>query len=189
MKDTTAIILAGGKSSRLGEDKGLALLNNIPMIQYIIRVFEDMNLPILIIANNNQYQQFGYPVFKDIVSEKGPAGGILTALTHSTTNLNIIVSCDTPFVSKELFNYLLQNHKTPISYASFQNKKHPLIGIYEKIVLSTFEKNIHENRLKIGFILKELNATEIIVSEEVAKNNGRCFTNINTKEELNKAKI
>ena len=79
----TGIILAGGKSSRMGEDKGLLLLNNIPMIQYIINVFDTLKIPVMIIANNDNYKQFHLPVYTDIVKDKGPAGGILSALTFS----------------------------------------------------------------------------------------------------------
>ena len=98
----TAIILAGGKSSRMGSDKGLVLLNGKPMISYIIEILKKMQIPIIIISNNENYKQFGLPVFADIIKEKGPLGGIYTGLKNSKTESNIIVSCDVPFYQIEL---------------------------------------------------------------------------------------
>ncbi len=81
----TGIILAGGKSSRMGEDKGLVLLNGKPMIQYVIEALKGVVSDIIIISNNASYNKFGIPVYPDIIKDKGPVGGIFTGLHHSKT--------------------------------------------------------------------------------------------------------
>ena len=103
----TGVILAGGKSSRMGTDKGLLELNGKPLIQYAIDTLKSIGLEIIIISNNSDYEQFGFPVYPDIIPDKGPIGGVYTALSYSSTEKNLIVSCDTPFLSKKLLNYLI----------------------------------------------------------------------------------
>ena len=61
----TGIILAGGKSSRMGEDKGLVLLNGKPMIQYVIEALKEVVSDIIIISNNASYNKFRVPVYSD----------------------------------------------------------------------------------------------------------------------------
>ena len=84
MNAITGVILAGGKSSRMGFDKGLAILNGKPMIQYVIDVFEKLGLDIIIISNSPGYETFGYPIYNDLIPEKGPVGGIYTCLLYTS---------------------------------------------------------------------------------------------------------
>lgn len=185
--DITAIILAGGKSSRMGSDKGLLCLNGTPMISHIIYVLEEMKLPIIIISNNIEYNQFGYPVYEDIIKEKGPAGGILTGLSNSTTETNLVISCDSPFISAELLNFLLKNHDTnTITFPKHNDKIHPLIGVYSKNCYTTFEKSIEQNNLKIREIIKSLHPQIINLEESLIPNISRNLSNINNPSELKK---
>ena len=103
----TGIILAGGKSSRMGEDKGLVLLNGKPMIQYVIEALKEVVSDIIIISNNASYNKFRVPVYSDIIKDKGPVGGIYTGLYHSTTELNFCISCDVPMISSDFIFWLL----------------------------------------------------------------------------------
>ena len=103
----TGIILAGGKSSRMGEDKGLVLLNGKPMIQYVIEALKEVVSDIIIISNNASYNKFRIPVYADLIKDKGPVGGIYTGLYHSTTELNFCISCDVPMISSDFILWLL----------------------------------------------------------------------------------
>jgi len=184
--NATGIILAGGKSSRMGEDKGLMLLDGIPMVEHIIQVFKHLNLPILIISNNEKYQQFGFPVFPDLVTEKGPAGGILTALSKTKTLINIIVSCDTPFVTEELILFLFKQHQNyQVTYPVHENRAHPLIGIYEKETFQYFQESIDVGELKLRTILKKAKINRVKLPSSFFLNKKNCLANINTREELN----
>lgn len=182
--DVNGIILAGGKSSRMGSDKGLIHLNGKPMIQYIIETMESLNLPILIIANNEEYLKFGYPVYPDLIPELGPVGGIYTALSKTNASKNIIVSCDTPFVSKLLLELLIiESENEMVTVAEYENRIHPLIGVYDKNALEVFRNSIEKNQLKMQLINKELNVKIIPLTGETDLN-AMVFNNINTKEEL-----
>ena len=91
MKKIEAFILAGGKSSRMGADKGLIDLDGSPMIQSTIDVLELLDIPVNIIANNGAYIKLGQPIYEDILQDKGPLGGIYTALAKAKTDRVIIL--------------------------------------------------------------------------------------------------
>jgi molybdopterin-guanine dinucleotide biosynthesis protein A len=176
----TAFILAGGKSSRMGTDKGLTFFKGEPMIQSIINCLEKLNLPIVIVTQNQKYQQFGLPIISDLVKEKGPIGGIHTALTHTTTEKNIIVSCDTPNLDSSIFKELIDNANGTITIAKHKNRTHPLIGIYYKKDAIHFTNALNKNELKLGDLLNKLSAKSINFDKKPDK----IFRNINTKLEL-----
>lgn len=181
----TAIILAGGKSSRMGSDKGLVLLNGKPMISYIIEILKKMQIPIIIISNNENYKQFGLPVFADIIKEKGPLGGIYTGLKNSKTESNIIVSCDVPFLSNRIIELLInKDNGYPISVVQSNGKTHPLIGLYSKKIVKKLFDTILMEKLKVRSFIEEfpLNTIELDKQEILEYENE--IRNINTQEEL-----
>ncbi len=180
--DLTTIILAGGKSSRMGEDKGLMLFEAKPMIQYIIDTVKPLTKNIIIIANNNDYQKFGYPVFEDVIKDKGPLAGILTGLQKSTTDKNLILSCDVPFANKQLLDLLISNaHNAKVIIPEKEKRTHQLIGIYDKSCIPTFKTEVDNNRLKMKLAIEKLNY-KIIDANHI---DAQVFHNINTKEDVN----
>ena len=126
-------ILAGGLSSRMGEDKGLLLVKDKAMITYVIEQMKPLFDNLVIVSNNPTYQKFGLEVIPDVIKNIGPAGGIYTALTHSDANMNFIVSCDMPFITKNAIDFMIKNsHYSPIVLAENQGKVEPLFGLYSK---------------------------------------------------------
>ncbi len=105
----TAIILSGGKSTRMGTEKGLTKLNGKFLIEHIVDVVKKVTDEIIIVANSSDYDVFGYKVFSDINKNCGQMGGIYTGLYYSKTKKNIVLSCDIPFVSSEAVKYILDN--------------------------------------------------------------------------------
>ena len=76
--DITGIILSGGKSLRMGQDKGLMSLDGKFMIEHVIDHIKPLCKQILISANQEEYHKFGYPVVRDEIKDIGPAGGIVS---------------------------------------------------------------------------------------------------------------
>ena len=177
----TAIILAGGKSIRMGEDKGLMFLNGKPMIQHVIDVVQALTHRIIIISNNSDYKKFNYPIFNDSVKNKGPLGGLLTGLENSTTAKNLVLSCDAPYVNKALIELLLFNSKNYDVVIPIKDKQtHQLIGVYDKNCLPILKKKIANNNLKIKTAIQEMNY-KIIDANHI---DTHVFHNINTKEDV-----
>lgn len=182
MEQVSIYILAGGKSSRMGSDKGLLMLNGKPMIQYIIDTVTNLNGSVAIISNNEAYASFGLPVYPDLIENKGPVGGIYTALSNSTTDLNLILSCDTPFISLKLIQSLIQNSKNvDVCIPSFKGRVHPLIGVYKTRTITSFKNSLAANSLKLMEVNQKLNMLTVKVESEFDQIE---LTNLNTKSDL-----
>ena len=105
----TAIILAGGKSSRMGTDKGLLDFEGNKLIQHVIDNVKSSCEEILVVSNNDGYNSLGYPVVKDRFLNRGPLGGIHAGLSITKTNWNFVIGCDMPFAEKHFIAYLLSH--------------------------------------------------------------------------------
>ena len=181
----TGIILAGGKSSRMGEDKGLVLLNGKPMIQYVIEALKEVVSDIIIISNNASYNKFRIPVYADIIKDKGPVGGIYTGLYHSKTQLNFCISCDVPMISSDFILWLLKRSgNASITLPMYKDKIHQMIGVYSKQVLSNFKESTEKEHLKLSQVNKDMACEIIDIEKEYANFDELIFSNINTKNEL-----
>lgn len=181
----TGIILAGGKSSRMGEDKGLVLLNGKPMIQYVIEALKEVVSNIIIISNNASYNKFCVPVYSDLIKDKGPVGGIYTGLYHSTTELNFCISCDVPMISSDFIFWLLnKSGNASITLPMYKDKIQQMIGVYSKQVLSNFKESTEKEHLKLSQVNKDMACEIIDIEKEYANFDELIFSNINTKNEL-----
>lgn len=179
--ETTAIILAGGNSSRMGEDKGLMLINGQPMIQHIIDTVKGVVENIIIVSNNGAYTKFGYPVVEDEVKGKGPLGGIYTGLLHTTTDRNIVLSCDVPYVNANLLNLLISHSsESDITIPQKNGVTHQLIGVFTKACIITFKNALDDNQLKLKQIFQKMKLNIVDASHF----NEYLFTNINQKDDL-----
>lgn len=181
MEDKTGIILAGGESSRMGEDKGLMSLEGKPMIQYVIDVVLTQTDQICIISNNSDYQIFGWPVHTDLVKGKGPLGGIVTGLSASRTRQNWILSCDSPFITEDLLVMLMnQLNGFDAAIPEKLNRTHPLIAAYDLSALPTYKVALNQDNLKLSEANKSLNINYFDANQFDVRN----FKNINAREDL-----
>ena len=181
IEDISIIILAGGKSSRMGEDKGLMTLYDKPMVEFVIDVARNITDHILIISNNSNYKKFGFPVFKDIEKNKGPMGGIHTGLSRSDKYKNLVLSCDVPYVSEELLRFLyLQSEHKDITLPVHADRSHQLMGYYTKDCIPVFEKMMKEDNLKIRNTFDKLRV-HLVDCDQFPEN---IFRNINSKQDV-----
>jgi molybdopterin-guanine dinucleotide biosynthesis protein A len=183
--EITGIVLAGGKSSRMGKDKGLINLNGEKMVNYSINTLKPICNNIIIISNNDDYDGLGYPVYKDIYKNQGPLAGIHTGLTNSETEKNIILSCDSPFVPTDLLKHLIDNsNEFDAVVPKYYNRLYPLTAVYNKACINVFENCIKEDKLKVKKAIELVNSNVIELSSNLDFVNDKMFTNINTLAEL-----
>ncbi|WP_298312742.1 molybdenum cofactor guanylyltransferase [uncultured Aquimarina sp.] len=177
----TGIILAGGKSSRMGQDKGLKLHNGKPFIQHIIQAIETITNKILIITGSADYQTFGYPCIADIIPDQGPVGGIYTGLKYTKTTQNLVLSCDVPFVKPVVLTNLISEYEPNYDVITYEDI--PLITLYHKSVERTFFESIQKRRLSLRKTLSKLKVKSIPIEESVAP----YVKNINTHQQYKEA--
>lgn len=187
MDDLSIYILAGGKSRRMGQDKGLIDLLGKPMIKHLLDRVSILNLPIKIVAHNEDYKQFGFPVIKDIIPEKGPIGGLFTALSDAVSRYVLLMSCDMPFLRLEFINALIEQKKdNTIVISELHNKILPFPGIYPVNLLQVIQLHLQNDRLKFQkFILNSAHMR--LKLEEGYQNHLEIFQNINSPQDREKA--
>lgn len=187
METLTVFILCGGKSTRMQSEKGLVLFQDKPFIEHIIQAILPITDQIKLITASKEYDYLAYEKIPELILDKGPLGGIYTALSHSETEFNLILSCDIPLISTELLQELISKHtkEAGITVFASESKTHPLIGIYSKNIVSTIKEAIDANELKIMDLLAKL--PHQIINIEESEN--FPLTNINSADELNDLNI
>jgi len=184
-KKITGIVLAGGKSSRMGCDKGMVQLNEKKFIEHILAAIVPNVNDIIIVANNKNYSSLGYKVYEDLIKDCGPLGGIYTGLVNSQTENNIIVSCDIPFISSDLIKYIIENiGKAEVAVPVFKGNTEPLCAVYTKRTTTEIYNLIMGGELKIRNVLRRFITKEIHVTKRLKFYDDKLLVNINTPEEL-----
>ena len=182
-KHISVYILCGGKSSRMQTEKGLVVFNNKPFIEWILEAVKPISNHIYLITENTDYSVYNYPLVADIHKDKGPVGGIHTALSHTKTQQNLILSCDIPMISTHIINRYLINSKvinSNITFVSDSTRDYPLIGMYSTNNLQKFETAIQQNHLKLMHLIQSSTYHRI----QVASRDFEALYNINTHDEL-----
>lgn len=188
----TAIILAGGKSSRIGsdQDKALLKLNGKRLIDIVISKLKYLvGDDIIIVAPPEKYPLYKQ-VIPDLFYQKGLLVGLYSGLKASASQYNLVVGCDMPFLKVELLRYmggkLDSNHIIIPRYA--KSYIEPLCAIYSKDCLDVMKRNIEAGILSIKRILPYLKV-RYIEEEEIKRVDPdfNSFFNINYKEDLIRA--
>lgn len=177
-----AYVLAGGKSIRMGKDKGLVLFNGQPMISYVLKALYETGISVNIIANNEGYEKFGVPVFSDLVEEKGPLGGLFTAFSYTNAKDVLLMSCDMPLVTSEAIKQLLDKaENNQIIVPTVEGRVNPLFALYPLSLKQEVEERIIGGRLKMTDLILENKHTLV---PSIARDNPGVFRNVNNEEEL-----
>lgn len=183
----TGIILAGGKSSRMGTDKALLTLNGKSFLEYCSEIVQPLCNEIIISSSNIKHQLPETKRVEDIYTEKGPLGGLHASLLVSTNDIHICLSVDTPFIQTAFFQWLLDQQKgTNSFFIKESGRYHPLIGVFHKNALVTIENALKNNQLRSSEVIESIEHNWQH-AEIYPDYHFEMFTNINTQEEYNKA--
>ena len=183
----TAIILAGGKSSRMGADKGLVELNGIKMIDRVLQNVTSVLSEVVISINLAGYDGLGYPVVRDLYKNCGPLGGIHAGLKHTETPWNLVLACDLPFISGDFLRFLLSNIAPADAVVPVHDKlAEPLCALYHKSSLPKIESLLLKQEFKMQNALKILDSKFVVVPEDLF-DASLIFKNINTAQDLSAA--
>jgi len=181
-KNITGIILAGGKSTRMGADKGFILLNEKPFVQYSIDALQPLVSEIMIVSDNPDYDTLGLKRINDITKDAGPVAGISSGLEASSTEYNLILSCDIPLITSEILKNLINeiDDTSEIIQVESNGKTMPLIALYKRQVKDTFNKLLVADERRLRVAIKTCNSKNIILEKE----HEFCTMNVNTKNDL-----
>lgn len=178
----TGIILAGGKSSRMGQDKGLLLLDQKPFVQYSIDALRPLVSEILIVTDNPLYDAFNCKRVSDITKNAGPIAGIYSGLQASSTGLNLILSCDIPLISPKILRKLIDSYDNSAEIIQIESngKTMPLIALYKTQVKTTFNQLLQANERRLRMAVKACKTKNVVLEKE----NALFTTNVNTPNDF-----
>ena len=155
----SCVIFAGGKSSRMGQDKSLLPFggyNSLAEYQYrrLSKLFDN----VYISAKENKFG-FKAPVIEDSASESvfAPTAGFEAMFRELEDERVFVLSVDTPFVNEKEIRLLLENDSADLDavIAKTASGSHPMCGIYHRSLLPSFETMLQEDNHRLGQLLKK----------------------------------
>jgi molybdopterin-guanine dinucleotide biosynthesis protein A len=200
-ENVVGIVLAGGKSSRMGgEDKCLKLLGGKPILARVLDRLTPQVSDVAINANGEaaRFAPFGLPVLADSVTGyAGPLAGMHAGLawarrSHPTARYVVTVAADTPFFPLDLVRRFLRelaDGQTPL-VARSASGVHPVIGLWPVAIAPALEAALEEGLRKVGDWTRQQGATEVFFPPvELGGATVDPFFNINRPEDLAAADV
>lgn len=185
-KVLTGIILAGGKSQRMGTDKGLVCFSGKPLVQYAIELLSPFCNRILISSNNPGYERFGFEVVGDEYKDAGPMAGIASCLKLSKTDGNLVVSCDMPLLDPVVIKTILENVKenTFVVPTDSQGRAEPLCAFYRRSSIDIMQELIRAGSYRMTALFIHAPVRFVSPGDYPEKYNIQWFANFNSMEDL-----
>jgi len=197
--ENSAIVLAGGSSSRIGEDKGLVELSNKPLITHVLEKTENLvNEKMVVVRSKVQAEKYArvldsnVHVVIDKVEIHSPLAGAITGLESCSGEYSLLLSCDTPLVSRDVLKLLLELCITknaaiprwPNCYIE------PLQAAYcSKAALRAANDSLCASNLKLQGMIDKLRNVRYISTLVLQQLNPdlTTFFNVNTVSDLKRA--
>ena len=148
----TAIIMAGGKSKRMGRDKSMLLINGEPVIKHIYEQLLPHFDQVLVSSDNvSKYTFLGARVVPDEVTGKGPLIGIASAIRVSANDANFVIACDIPQIDISFVQQMVKKSKgfDAVMPKTGPSKYEPLFAVYKKSTLAAIDRSIAAGNYKI----------------------------------------
>lgn len=187
----TGVVLAGGRSTRMGTNKAVLDVGGVRLIDGAVATLRGIFREVLIIANDPApYAGLGLRVVPDLVPEKGSLGGLYTGVAAASYPHAFCMACDMPFANPALIRFLAdlaegQDAVVPRTREGVQ----PLHAVYGRGCLPVMRRQIEADRLKIDGILEGLRV-RYVDEEELRPYDPELlsFWNLNTRDELELAR-
>ncbi|HKX51734.1 MAG TPA: NTP transferase domain-containing protein [Candidatus Binatia bacterium] len=188
--DFTAVILTGGKSSRMGRPKALLPFGNEPLIDHLVRRLEQKFKRVVVVAAPGQeLPPLAATVVRDEVAYQGPVGGIYYGLKATSGTGAFVTSCDAPFLNLPLISFLtaqISNHDVVVPY--WQGRFQPLHAVYRRSVVPLLEEQLERGELRPIFLYDKVR-TRKVGEEEIRRFDpeGLSFLNMNAPDDYAQA--
>jgi molybdopterin-guanine dinucleotide biosynthesis protein A len=190
----TGILLAGGKSRRMGEDKRFLHVGGQPLFERSLTILRALfSKVIVVIAQDSAPLHAEVPVVRDLVPDCGSLGGLYTGLKHASTQHVFVVACDMPFLNPQAVQYVVNvKADADIVMAQRESGLQPMHALYSKWCLPVIEEMIGAHHLKIHELAAHSSLNVRLISKaelSLVDPDGRSFLNVNTPSDLKAARM
>ncbi|MDO8804301.1 MAG: molybdenum cofactor guanylyltransferase [Elusimicrobiota bacterium] len=184
-----AIVLCGGKSSRMGFDKAFLKAGGKTLVERQLEALGGRFRKIILATNSPEKYRLPSRVEKvaDGVPGLGPIGGLAAALERSDSKYNFTVACDMPFVSQDLAAYMAGSVKNGYQAVVpfYRGEYQPLCAVYSRDCLGEIREALARNRLKLVRLFSRLKVRKVSMRELKTFGDPEIyFRNINTPGDL-----
>ena len=197
----SCIILCGGQSRRMGQDKGSMIIQDKPMIKHILSTLNHHIDEAIIVLNDksrvDRYSEFinsndySYQItfLEDKIKNKGPLPGIMTGLGKINSNYALVLPCDSPYVSEKyietIFSQIDVNYQAIVPYHDETNRlktSEPLHSIYKKEIIADIEKLVNDDILHIKGLIEKIDTKFVLIDNK--KIEKKEFRNLNRPDDI-----
>jgi molybdopterin-guanine dinucleotide biosynthesis protein A len=192
----SAYVLAGGGSTRFGQDKALAKIAGRPMILRMRDLLQESGFAVNVVADPQKYTHLGIAALPDTWPGEGPLGGIVTALHHSEIaepprEWNLVVSCDMPFLTADWLRFLAaraQKSTAQVVLPQSDYSLEPLCACYHIGAKNALHQAFEAGVRRVTQALKQV-PTEVLDAADWKRfdSSGSLFWNMNTAADYNEA--
>lgn len=190
ISDASAVVLAGGKSSRMGRPKSLLLFDGAPLIVHIVRALKNMFAETVVVAAPDQeLPDLPATLVRDEVAYQGPVGGIYYGLKAAAGEFCFVTSCDVPFLNPALIS-LLTSHisRYDVVVPFWENRYQPLHAVYHTSVLPLLKEQLDREELRPVYLFDKVRTRKIGEDEiRCFDPQGLSFFNMNTPDDYERA--
>ncbi len=188
--DVAAFVLAGGKSTRMGEDKAFLKLQGQTLLARALELAHSVAREVWIAGDAAKFGAFGR-VAEDLYPNRGPLGGIHAALRSTTCELNLVLAVDLPLVETKFLEYLIfqaRQSRAAVTVPLAAGGLQPLCAVYRREFGERAEQSLRAGKNKIDALFPEAE-TRVIEEAELLREGFTkdMFRNVNTLEEFKEA--
>ena len=179
------IVLSGGKSRRMGQEKGLVEYKGKALIEYAIETLKPLCDELVISTANDAYTYLNIPMIADEIPDCGPIGGISTCMKQVNADIFLVISCDVPHIPTELFSDTLSQLKgNAVIPIDESGRKQPLVACYSSLASSFFHEALKSRELKMMNLLSKIEPFYFKPSIDSNYYQPDIFSNLNFKDDL-----
>ena len=185
-QEYTGIVLAGGRSTRMGSDKGLIPWNGATLVENAVGTLNSLCKKILISTDSDHYSFLGHPVVQDRYKGCGPIAGIFSCLEHTDTDRNLVIPVDVPFITYEIYLDLLgkKGEYDIILPVDHSNWLQPLCSVFNISALPVMEEQIRTGIYGFTPLIKKAKVLKVPFQTGNEHYTEHTFLNINSPEDL-----
>ncbi|MDR1623067.1 MAG: molybdopterin-guanine dinucleotide biosynthesis protein B [Synergistaceae bacterium] len=183
MRDTGAVVLAGGASRRMGRDKALLRLEGRTFLERIVGSLIDFEEVLLSVGSSRRYEDVRLRSVED-EWHCGPMGGLYSALKVCGSKWLLAVSCDVPLLTREFVQYLVScvdNEHDAFVPVTRDGRVHPLCAVYSKGTVPVLEAHLAKGDYSVTLALEKMRVK--YVSLQCTPYADRLLRNVNTPEQ------
>ena len=158
----TAIILCGGRSTRMGQDKGSLPIGDESMLDRIVRIVRAITDDVIVVARRDQRVPADVRLVHDPVEDLGPLAGIAAGLAASTSDLNVVVACDMPLINPQVLKRLaslIDDHDACVAVAD--GHASALCGIYRSRIAPDAQALLDSGERRVMRLLDQIQTERV----------------------------